>query len=109
MPAYDVAKRIAEARGWSCTPQPFSSGQARLMVHEEQRWLGVTAMQAQSVTYGANDVVLLHAGDIREDGTPASPVTETSAQSKDMEGLLRELQRMWELWERLGENDRKAL
>jgi len=99
--AYELATRIAKARGWSCTPQSFD-GQARLMVLEEQRWLGVTTVPAQSATYGHGDVVLLHAGTIRADGTPTAPVAETSVQSTDMDGLLRELER---LWGRLGTDD----
>ncbi|MFD5430295.1 hypothetical protein [Streptomyces sp. NPDC127084] len=95
MTAYELAARIAEIRGWSCTPQSFD-GQARLMVHEEQRWLGVTAVPAQPATYGHGDVVLLHAGTIRPDGTPTAPVAETSAHSTDMDGLLQELQRLWD-------------
>lgn len=98
MTAYELATRITEARGWSCAPESFD-GQARLMVREEQRWLGVTALPAQSATYGHDDVVLLHAGTIRADGTPTAPIVETSAQSTDMDGLLQELER---LWERLG-------
>jgi hypothetical protein len=98
MTAYELATRITEARGWSCTPQSFN-GQARLIVQEERRWLGVT-------TSAYDDVVLLHAGNILADGTPTAPDVETSAQSTDMEGLLRGLER---LWHRLGEGDAKHL
>lgn len=105
MTAYELARRIAEARGWSCTPQSFD-GQARLMVGEEQRWLGVTTLPATSETYDHDDVVLLHAGTIQADGTPTTSAVETSAQSTDMEGLLAGLER---LWERLGAGDTKQL
>ncbi|MEV8547662.1 hypothetical protein [Streptomyces sp. NPDC051572] len=87
MTAYELATRITEARGWTCTPQSFD-GQARLMVLEEQRWLGVTTVPAQSATHG-------HAGTIRADGTPTASVAETSAHSTDMDGLLQELERLW--------------
>jgi hypothetical protein len=98
MTAYDVAKRITEERGWPWTPQ-FFDGQIRLLVPAEQRWLGVT-------TSPYDDVVLLHAGNILPGGTPTAPLAETSAQSSDLDALLRELER---LWQRLGGNDAKHL
>ncbi|MGW0732354.1 hypothetical protein [Streptomyces sp. NPDC002851] len=59
------------------------------MVKAERRWLGVTNSHY-------DDVVLLHAGHIRADGiTPTDPVVETSAQSTDVEALLREMDRLW--------------
>jgi hypothetical protein len=105
MTAYDLAQRIATERGWTCTPQSFH-GQARLIVQEEQRWLGVTTVPATPETYGHDDVVLLHAGNILADGAPTPPVVETSAQSTDMDALLHALER---LWQRLGEGGTKHL
>ncbi|MGW1719839.1 hypothetical protein [Streptomyces sp. NPDC002156] len=47
-------------------------------------------------TSAYDDVVLLHAGRILPDGTPTNPIAETSAQSTDLEGLVREVGVLWQ-------------
>lgn len=85
--AYDVAEHIAAARAWKCRPQQFGGDQARLLVEEQQRWLGVTAV--------SGDLVYLHAGRIL-DGVPSAPVAQSSAQLSDMESLLGEVDLLWQ-------------
>ncbi|MFD8851852.1 hypothetical protein [Streptomyces sp. NPDC059604] len=93
MSADDVARTIAEARGWTCRPQVFGGQQARLLVEAEARWLGIT-------TVPGGDLVHLHTGRIRA-GAPSDPVAESSAQSSDMPALLGEVDL---LWKRLDKN-----
>ncbi|WP_148022540.1 hypothetical protein [Streptomyces sp. OR43] len=89
MSAYDVAVRIASARGWDCRPQSFGGTQARLMVEAEDRWLGIS-------TASSDSLVLLHAGHILTGGTPTNPVAESSATSTHLAGVLGEVEVLWQ-------------
>ncbi|MBB1252537.1 hypothetical protein H3146_03995 [Streptomyces sp. OF3] len=86
--AYDLALKIQRARGWASRPQFFGE-RARLVVSEENRWLGVTLSRHDGS-------VLLHAGAIEPDGTPTAPLTEASSSSSDIEIVLEQVEALWQ-------------
>ncbi|MFJ7497835.1 hypothetical protein ACIQZB_43480 [Streptomyces sp. NPDC097727] len=85
--AYGLAEQISTARGWKCRPQGVGGRQARLVVDAERRWLGITVLDT--------GVVLLAAGTVTG-GTPGDPVAETSATATDLDGLLGEVDLLWQ-------------
>jgi len=88
---WDLLDSVAEAWGWSCRAQPFGPGTARLLVTEEQRWVGLSISPSRR-----EPLAHVTAGRITPAGRPTSPVVRQAVHDVlTLELVLREVEHLW--------------
>lgn len=88
---WDLLDSVAEARGWSCRAQPFGPGAARLLVTEEQRWVGLSISPSRH-----EPLAHVTAGRITPAGQNTSPLVHQAVHDfLTLELVLREVEHLW--------------